>query len=227
MKLRINGFENDFILKKDAVNILKIDNVKCFAHILETFNDKVNGFESNEIFLLDEDNNEINIAKDVYFCSDIFNLDYNSKKILTKLYKILSDKIQLNQDFFIDSIVLKLRNYIITEVNELPFEFTMKSGIDIIDILKLFDIKIDNTSCENIINRLEILIDLIATLKITKLLVVHNLRMYLSTEDLLELYKYSVYNDVNLLSIERVSDFEKLKYENVLYIDKSFNDFVL
>ena len=53
-----------------------------------------------------------------------------------------------------------------------------------------------------------------------------NLKIYLNDNELLELYKYSLYNNVNLLLIEK--DFkEKLNYENVLIIDEDFNDYLI
>lgn len=226
MKLVINGIENEMIFKSDCINILEISDVKFYAHILEVFYNKVNGIESNEIFFLDDKEDEINMTKEVYFCSDLFNFDYNNKKILTKLYKIFADRIQLSQEPYLEELIVKLRSYIITEVNELPFDFSVKSGVDLEDIFKLFDIKIDKASCSNIIERIELLIELISTLKIFKVLVIPNLKLYVNDKELLELYKYSLYNNVNLLLIERFGSAKKSKYENILYIDENFNDFI-
>lgn len=226
MKLKINGFENELIFDHENINILVIDNPQCFSHIIQLINDKSNGIESNEIFLLDDNENEINISKEIYLVCDLFNIDYSSKKILNKLYKIISDNIQLSQDYVIENLSIKLRNYIIGEINELPFEFTMKSELDIIDVLKLYDVKIDNSSYTNIIERLELLIDLISTLKIAAILVIPNLKMYLSEQELLELYKYSLYNNVKLLLIERNQMF-KLEYEKILVIDENFDEQIL
>lgn len=226
MKLKINGFENEIIFNEENVNILEIHNPKCFSHIIQVLNDKANGIESNEIFLLDDEENELNMSKDIYLICDLFNVDYSSKKILNKLYKMISDNVQLRQDFRIEEMSFKLRNYIIEEINELPFEFTMKSELDVVDILKLYDLKIDNTAYSNILERIEVMIDIISTLKIASILIIPNLKMFLSNEELLELYKYSLYNNVKLLLIERDNDI-KLKYEQVLVIDENFDEQIL
>ena len=73
---------------------------------------------------------------------------------------------------------------------------------------------------------MEILIDIISTLKIAKILVVPNLKMYLSDEELVELYKYSMYNNVKLFLIERKQT-EKLKYEKIIYVDENFDEEIL
>ena len=120
----------------------------------------------------------------------------------------------------------KIRNHIIEEINELPFEFTMKNELDITEILKLYDLKIDNMCYSNILERVELLIDIISTLKVAKILIIPNLKLFLSDDELLELYKYSLYNSVSLLLIER-SNNTKLKYEKILLIDENFDEFIL
>ena len=224
MKLKINGFENEILFTEENVNILTIKNTKCFSHILQILNDKINGLESNEIFLLDENNEEINMSKEIQMVLDIFNIDYNSKKILNKIYNIIATNIQKNQDFEIEKMILNLRNYIIEEINELPFEFVMKNELEITEILKLYNLKIDEENYTNILEKIEILIDILSTLDIAKILIIPNLKLFLSEEELVELYKYSLYNNINLLLIERHEE-NKLKYENCIIIDENFYDF--
>lgn len=224
MKLKINGFENEILFTEKNVNILTIKNTKCFSHILQILNDKINGLESNEIFLLDENNEEINMSKEIQMVLDIFNIDYNSKKILNKIYNIIATNIQKNQDFEIEKMILNLRNYIIEEINELPFEFVMKNELEITEILKLYNLKIDEENYTNILEKIEILIDILSTLDIAKILIIPNLKLFLSEEELVELYKYSLYNNINLLLIERHEE-NKLKYENCIIIDENFYDF--
>lgn len=224
MKLKINGFENEILFTEENVNILTIKNTKCFSHILQILNDKINGSESNEIFLLDENNEEMNMSKEIQMVLDIFNIDYNSKKILNKIYNIIATNIQKNQDFEIEKMILNLRNYIIEEINELPFEFVMKNELEITEILKLYNLKIDEENYTNILEKIEILIDILSTLDIAKILIIPNLKLFLSEEELVELYKYSLYNNINLLLIERHEE-NKLKYENCIIIDENFYDF--
>ena len=226
MKLKINGFENEILFTDENVNILTIKDTKCFSHILQILNDKINGQESNEIFLLDENNEEMNMNKEMQMILDVFNIDYNSKRILNKIYDIIATNIEKNQDFEIEKMILNLRNYIIEEINELPFEFVMKNELEIPEILKLYSLKIDKESYTNILERIEILIDILSTLNIAKILIIPNLKLFLSAEELVELYKYSLYNNINLLIIERNS-YDKLEYESNMIIDENFDDFFI
>lgn len=223
MKLRLNGFENEIILNNGNVNILQIGNSKCFSHIIEVLNDKINGIENNEICLLSDSEEEVNMSKNAYLLFDLFNIDYNSKKILNKIYGIISENVQKNQEIEFEELSLKLRNYIIQEINELPFEFVMNRELDISDMLKIYDLKIDSENYSNVLERVELLIDLISTLGIAQILIIPNLRTFLSDDELVELYKYSLYNDINLILIEKNIE-SKLMYEKVLIIDDSFDD---
>lgn len=223
MKLRINGFNNYINFSDDNVNILEIKDTKCFTHIIETINDIINGCESNEIFLLDDENNEMNMSKEMYIALDLFNIDFNSKKILNKLYDKISENIEKMEDTNLNSMIINVRNYIIQEINELPFEFTIKDEPEITDLLKIYNLKIDILNYKTIIEKVEYLIDILATLKISNIIVIPNLKIYLSKEELVELYKYSLYNGIKLLLIEKNSG-EKLKYEKILSINKNFDD---
>lgn len=226
MKLKINGFDNEIIFDEENVNVLLIEDVKCFSHIIEVLNDKINGIESNEIFLLDEKNEELKMDKKIYLVLDIFNIDYNSKKVLNAIYNLISDNVEKNQDYKIEKMILELRNYIIQEINELPFEFVMKSELEISEILKLYNLKMDSENYTSVLERIELLIDIISTMKIADILIIPNLKLFLDDKDLVELYKYSLYNNIKLLLIERNSS-KKLKYEKNIIIDENFNDFLI
>ena len=226
MKLKINGFDNEIIFNDENINILEIKDSKCFTHIIKILNEKINGIESNEIFLLDNNENELNMGKEMYMIFDLFNIDYNSKKIISKIYEIISENIKKNQDHEIENETIKLRNYIIQEINELPFEFVMKRELEISEILKLYNLKIDPINYASILERAELLIDIISTLQIAKILVLPNLKTYLSEDELVALYKYSLYNNVKLLLIERYNT-KKLEYEKTMLIDESFDEEIL
>lgn len=226
MKLKINGFNNEIIFNDENINILEIKDSKCFTHIIEILNEKINGIESNEIFLLDNNENELNMGKEMYMIFDLFNIDYNSKKIISKIYEIISENIKKNQDHEIENETIKLRNYIIQEINELPFEFVMKRELEISEILKLYNLKIDPINYASILERAELLIDIISTLQIAKILVLPNLKTYLSEDELVALYKYSLYNNVKLLLIERYNT-KKLEYEKTMLIDETFDEEIL
>ena len=86
MKIRIIGLENEIDLNSDdVVNVIIIKDVNYFSNIIKIINDSMNGIETNEVFLLGDEEEELKINKECYLLLDLFNIDYNSKKVLTKI----------------------------------------------------------------------------------------------------------------------------------------------
>lgn len=225
MKIRINGLENEIELYDNRINVIEIKNTRYFSNVIGILNDKINGLESSEIFLLDSNNEELKINKECHLVLDLFNIEYNSKNILNKIYEQIERNVNNNQDYEIENLLLKMRNYLIQEINELPFEFVMKNEIEVSEILKLFNLKIDKENYQTILEKVEILIDILVTLGVAKILIIPNLKLYLSEEELVELYKYSMYNDIKLILIER-TNLNKLEYEQTITIDENFYDYI-
>lgn len=226
MKLRINGFERDIEFNDNNVNVMYIENTSLFTHVIELINNKLNGFEDNEIVLLDNEDNEINFEKNAFFLLDYFNIDYNSKKILKNIYDRIAVNIENNQDEKVYQLSKELTNLLISEINELQFEFVMKDSIEIQDLLKLYNLKIDGSSYTDVLDRVELVINLLAEFKIANLLILPNIKSFLDDEKLVELYKYSLYNNIDLFIIERHQS-NKLTYEHSILIDENFNEIQL
>ena len=226
MKLKINGFSNEMEFKEDKVSVLVIKDTKCFTNIIQKLNDEIEGIDFDDIFLLDNNNEELKIQKEMCMVTDLFNIDYNSKKILGKLYEKISENIENSDNTVLQDLLVKIRKSIVDEINEFPFEFTMSDNIDVVNMLKLYSLKIDNSSYETVLEKIEFLIDLNLTLNLFNIIAIPNLKLYLSKEELVELYKYSLYNNVKLLLIEK-NVTEKLEYEHILVIDEDFEDYII
>lgn len=224
MIMSIMGFENKIQFKDDMVNVLEIYNQKLFSEVINSINNQCNGEEEDNQIVLMENENRLNIEKNIYLLTDIFNMDFNAKKILNKIYSILIQNIQNRQDDELNNITLKLRNYLIEEINELPFEFNMNSEINVGDLLKIFEVKVDTSCYTTVIEKVEFIISIISTLKIAEILVIPNFKTYLTEEEVLEIYKYSIYNNVKLLILENKSNEKMLKYEQKNIIDENFDE---
>lgn len=227
MIMSIIGFDNKIVFEENKVNVLEIYDKKLFQKFIGYINDQCNGNideEDNTIVLI-EDNKRLKMSKTIYLMTDVFNVDFNAKRIINKIYGIISQNIKNRQDDELENIVLKLRNYLIDEINEIPFEFNMKSDIDMNDLLKSFDVKIDTTSYITIVEKIEFIINLISNLKIAEILIIPNLKIFLNNDELLEIYKYSIYNNIKLLIVENKKETEILKYECKNIIDENFDEF--
>ena len=226
MIMSIIGFENKINFKEEKISILEIYDKKLFRNFISEINEQCNGeAEENNNIVLMEDSKRLKINKTIYLLTDLFNIEFNARKIINKIYSLISQNIKNRQDDELEKIILQLRKYLTEEINEIPFEFNMNSEIDIIELLKVFEVKIDTTCYTTIVEKVEFMIDLISNLKIAEILVIPNLKTYLNAEELVEIYKYSIYNNVKLLIVENNKSNKTLIYEQKNIIDETFDEY--
>ena len=204
MIMKIFSLENDIIFKEEYINVLQIQDKKLFTNVINSLNDNINNIEDTKerIIILDNDI-EIKIEKEVLMIIDVFNIDFNQKKIQSALYnkieKIYKQEFERMSEF--QTIFQKLQLNVLDVFNEFPFEFNYKESIGIQEYLKLLGLKISNNKGK-IIDTVFSLIDVVEYLSVAKLLVFVNLKLYLSDDELNEIYKYAMYKKVNILLIE-------------------------
>lgn len=229
MIMKIFSLENDIIFKEEYINVLQIQDKKLFTNVINSLNDNINNIEDTKerIIILDNDI-EIKIEKEVLMIIDVFNIDFNQKKIQSALYnkieKIYKQEFERMSEFQI--ILQKLQLNVLDVFNEFPFEFNYKESIGIQEYLKLLGLKISNNKGK-IIDTVFSLIDVVEYLSAAKLLVFVNLKLYPSDDELNEIYKYAMYKKVNILLIETGEEKEPLENEKILYIDSDYDEIVL
>ena len=209
MIMKIFSLENDIIFKEEYINVLQIQDKKLFANVINSLNDNINGIQNTKerIIILDNDT-EIKMEKEALMVIDLFNFDFNQKKIQSDLFQKIE---QLN---------------VLDVFNEFPFEFNYKDSIGIQEYLKLLGLKISNNKGE-IIDKIFSLIDAVEYLSVAKLLIFVNLKLYLSDDELNEIYKYAMYKKVNILLIETGEEKEPIKNEKILFVDSDYDEIVL
>jgi len=199
MKIRIQGFENEIVFDDGSVNIIQISSKILFQNIMEKI------FQSTkentlEIQLISNENETLKFQDNVFFVTDLYNLNINTKTVTSKISEYISESFMLDE--------------------------STENEIEIPDIVKLFGLKINTEEYVNILNRLELLISILARFTEVKILIIANLKNILNNEQIIEFYKMSLYNGINILLIES-EQHEKLKYEKILEIDENFNDFII
>ena len=229
MIMKIFSLENDIIFTEEYINVLQIQDKKLFTNVINSLNDNINNIEDTKerIIILDNDT-EIKIEKEVLMFIDVFNIDFNQKKIQSALYnkieKIYKQEFERMSEF--QTIFQNLLLNVLDVFNEFPFEFNYKESIGIQEYLKLLGLKISNNKGK-IIDTVFSLIDVVEYLSAAKLLVFVNLKLYPSDDELNEIYKYAMYKKVNILLIETGEEKEPLENEKILYIDSDYDEIVL
>ena len=225
MNLKINYFDNQIRLNKENIQVIEIENKKTFYRLVNDLYSIKNNEKLNEIYFFDDNNQEINMYDKVELYINFFDLELNSKKNLNMLNKNIVNNINDQEKNEILNNFKKLYKSFNKILFNIDIPIILNNDITIEDIVKFFKISINKHN--DLLDNLLLLIDLEKTLKINEILFFINLKQYLNKEELIELYKYSIYNEITIFLIDSQSYGIKLEYENKLIIDENLDEFVL
>lgn len=216
MKVINNSWQRQIVLEDNLIHTIVFENKKYYReNILELIRQH-KGYEGS--FILSNNNREVTFDKNSYFISDLFNIDINNKKIITKVYgellKIVTDDIAEYNE-----ITSYIREYFETLVfnNNLDLEYTDK--IEENSLLKLGDFKIqfeESNYLEKLIKFLKVLVELCNI----KVIFTVGLYRVFSVKEVEKIYKEVCLNKIHIVNIESEQQINKKStcYNEIVYI---------
>lgn len=223
MKLRVSYIDNDIIIDSGHVTTIEIENKKYFYRFVKDMYDISNNQKKDDIVFYDM--NEKEVFPSIEILNNYFDIDINTKKNITELYKLIENTLdekmiqELTNNY---KKTYKSLSKIFGNV-ELPIVIQQEYTNDL--FFKAFRVAI-NTK-DNLLDNLLLTIDVNRLLKLYNIIVFINLKQYLSNEELKELYKYAIYNNIQILLIDSQSYGITLEYESKLIIDDNLDEFML
>lgn len=105
MKIRIQGFENEIVFDDGSVNIIQISSKILFQNIMEKI------FQSTkentlEIQLISNENETLKFQDNVFFVTDLYNLNINTKTVTSKISEYISESFMLDESTEIEKIYM-------------------------------------------------------------------------------------------------------------------------
>ena len=160
MKIINKNWQRKIEIEENTIYTLVFENKKYYRENIKELISQHKGNEGNYIY--SNDNKEIAFEKSSYIITDIFNIDINSKKILTKIYnsllkEIIDDTVEYNE------LTTHIRAYFEKLIFNSPFEVEQGEEIDINSFLKLGDFRIhieEDDILEKFIKFLKVLLQL-------------------------------------------------------------------
>lgn len=225
MKININYIDSEILISSDKVLAFEVENRNYFYRLVKDLNNISQGGLSESINFYDNDGRELNLCNKINIIIDYFNIDFNSKKILSMLYKTIKDNIDEEAKVRINSYYNKIKNIISKALVDFDLSLSVNDEYELDTIFKLLKISINNK--DSLLDNMLLLIDLENLFKIDELLIFINVKQYLSKEELIELYKYSLYNNVKILLIDSQSYGVTLENEKKLIIDSNLDEFLV
>lgn len=217
MNLVTKYLENSLEIKSKTINTLVLEDTHYFSLFLKELIEATE-IESDEFELI-EDYKTVDITKYVEIIFDIFNLEANSANILKKMYSELEEDLN-TQEVYTKKV--ELESIIANITDELIYRsrFSLKAGeINYQNLFKAIEIEFDyekNSVLERLIEYIKVTSELLKT----KVYIIVNLDSFLSEEELVELEKFLLYNDIKVLALQNAIRREVKPSENLRIVDK-------
>ncbi len=223
MKLCVSYIDNDIILDSDHITVIEIENKKYFYRFVKSLFDISNNQKNDDIVFYDT--NEKEISPSIEILNNYFEIDVNTKRNIGELYKLIVSNLDGNMIQELTSNykrIYRTLNKILGNI-ELPLVTQQEYENDL--FLKTFKVAISMK--ESLLDNLLLIIDVNKLLKLYNIIIFVNLKQYLSKDELQELYKYAIYNNIQILLIDSQSYGTTIEYESKLIIDDSLDEFML
>lgn len=219
MRIVHKDISNPVIINENKINVLVLENKKFFIDKINELINQING-DYGDYFLFDLNDEELSISKNCEILTDLFSLDFDSKKIKSVIFNELKN-ISNSEVFYIKIRELEknIRDLILEIMYESDFELELDEDFDITKLLKIYDISISksyDTLIEKFITYIDILTDV---LKIKVIFCVNLLNLF-DEVDRIEIYKYLLLKKKKVVFIENYYESYDLEYEYKYIIDK-------
>lgn len=127
---------------ENEVGVICIENRKCFSDIICDIWQQINGLKGDVI--ISDGSDLIKINREVEMIFNPYGIDCNEKKIINALYQEIKDE----TNDLLQEEMLQLKSGMIDFVDRIVennrYSLAYECDIDIVNILKLFSVKIDN-----------------------------------------------------------------------------------
>lgn len=216
MKIINKNWQRRIEIEENTIYTLVFENKRYFR---ENIIELINQHKGNEgSFIISKNSKEIEFAKDSHIITDIFSIDINSKKVLTKVYSTLL-KLVVEDVSRYNELSTNIKVYFEKLIFDSSLEIEQGEEIDMTSLLKLGDFKIhvdNNDILEKFIKFLKVLTEL-CNCKIIFVVGLHNV---FTIDEIKEIYKEVCLNKINIINIEyqQFKNISNENYKEIVYI---------
>lgn len=215
MKLVNSKYNLSMEWEENKSTTLIVENKDNMLNIINNLINQLSGQEGD--FVL-SDEVKVKWEKQVDFVLEPFTINFNNKKILSKLYEQMFDvsKDEIEDYNSINNVIINAIDKVTQRVEYNNIVYNL--DFDWKNIYKLYDVKIGE-DYNNLSEKIEEYIKIIADVLHIKLVIFLNLKEYLSKIELENIQQICFYKKINLLLLES-EEREKIENEKTFIIDK-------
>ena len=216
MKIINKNWQRKIEIEDNIIYTLVFENKKYYR---ENIIELINQHKGNEgSYILSNDNKEISFDKNSYIITDIFNIDINNKKVLSKIYSSLLKEIVEDISSY-NELSTNIRVYFEKLIFNSSLEIEQGEEIDMSSLLKLGDFKI-HVENDDILEKFVKFLKVLSELCGYKIIFVVGLHTVFTQEEIIEIYKEVCLNKINIINIEyqQFNNLSKKNYREIVYI---------
>lgn len=208
------GFKIEF--KENQIEHIIFENQKIYREFLQELHAECNGAEGS--IIISEKDTVLPFSKNVYLIENPMILDFKDKKIISRLYENLKSVLLESSSYELFNELMSKLQLLILKLDDLSiFPIEGKDEIDPVQLFKFLDIRIsadESTFAENLLHYIKIVSELLNV----KLIIINDLRGWLTDDETVELYKMLNYCKIQILVVAN-HEYKMLEYEHRYVID--------
>lgn len=215
--------------EEDSIHTMEIHQPKLYARIVQS----MLALEANEAppepLSFFEDDKVLNASRFLLVVTDPFHIELNSKKNLSALYTKIENLLisDMEQYALWGTCTQRLWELIDKQLKSLNVETAQNDEVTIIDYCRAVGLKFDFGEQQDLYHKLLGLMDIIAEFMPDRVLILCNIRSFLTSDELREIYKYATYIKIRVLHIEQYLSSELMPNEIRWVIDEEYEDYIV
>ena len=219
MKLTHSEIKYQIEADNSFINTVVVEDPVIFRNAVNELQKQCNGISGK--FILSDSNKEIAIHKKIELILNPFDIDINSKKVLSKVYEKL-EALAVSEDLYTKTKALEQQ--IISYLEELDFRFSEPVEFDLdLNITSLFKaVNVYVESGASLPESLDRYMRLSNDFLGLNWFFFVNLKSYLSPAELRQLFDSAAYNKYYITLVESRESDEKCEFEKLYILDKDF-----
>ncbi len=209
----IPNYHIEIELKENTIHTLVIENPIVYRVFVQSF------FCDNDFIIFSDRDKIYDLQKSAEFISNIFDIDCNSRKILTAIYNQLADFIKEIGYESYSNLNASVIDIIDRAIDDSNYPLSYEPNLDIVGMLKLLNVRLSIDS-SNQLSYLFYYLKLRKRLYSIDLFVIANLKAYFTETELNLFIRDALYEKINLIILENIETPIYLDHEQKLILDK-------
>ena len=204
-------------LKENVAAVVVVEDIAYRLPLIDGLYSQVQGKEGNWLLVQNEKNYELDKKAEIIL--EPFSLELNNKKVKTKLYqdiKAIAQDCCFTEGMEVHSHICK---YLENLLERLPYPVKYEEEWNVLEILKAYGVELEE-ECDSLYEKLFNYIRLINQVCGIGIFITVNLKLYLTREQISELYKLAMYSKIQLVLIEFNMSDVKMDCEEIYILDQ-------